>query len=594
VRARKGLTVSPRPRRSIPLLQYRSLLGAYLLPHWRLTLALVLLLFGTIALELANPQILRHFIDTARAGSQTGSLMAVAGLFLGVAVATQIVSVAQTYVAENLGWMATNRLRSDLALHCLLLDPSFHNVHSPGELIERIDGDVSTLGNFFSRFVVYVLANLLLLIGILVMLFRIDWRVGAALTLFTLVSLSVVRRIAHVGAPHWASSRQAAATLMGYIEERLSGTEDIRSSGATQYAMRGLHSRSREFLRTTRKAAIVGSSVAWATILLFTIGTAVALGLGAYLYEGGAITIGTLYLIFNYTQMLNRPIEEVTRQLSDFQQAAAGVARIGALLDIRSVISDGRGDPLPTGPLEVQFRDVTFAYEDDPPVLDGVSFVVPPGSRLGVLGRTGSGKTTLSRLLFRLYDPCEGSVCLSGVDLRDARVAEVRARVGMVTQDIQLFHATVRDNLTLFDAGVPDSRIEEVLNDLGLWRWCTGLGAGLNMMLVSGASGLSAGEAQLLAFARVFLKEPDLVILDEASSRLDPATEGLIEHAVERLLEGRTGIVIAHRLHTLRRVDDILMLEDGRIQEQGPRAQLAADPDSHFSSMLATGLEVNA
>jgi len=186
---------------------------------------------------------------------------------------------------------------------------------------------------------------------------------------------------------------------------------------------------------------------------------------------------------------------------------------------------------------------------------------------LGILGRTGSGKSTLSRLLFRLYDPHQGNICLNQKDLRCTSIAELRRHVGMVTQDVQLFQASVRDNLAFFNRQISDAQLAQVLKDLHLWDWCQSLPQGLNTLLASGSQGLSAGEAQLLAFGRVFLKDPGLVILDEASSRLDPATETLMERAIDCLFTGRSGVIIAHRLRTLQRADLILILENGRVTE---------------------------
>jgi ABC-type multidrug transport system fused ATPase/permease subunit len=214
---------------------------------------------------------------------------------------------------------------------------------------------------------------------------------------------------------------------------------------------------------------------------------------------------------------------------------------------------------------------------------------------VGLLGRTGSGKTTLTRLLFRLYDPDEGCICLGEAgrlaDLRQAPLQALRRRVGMVTQNIQLFHATVRENLTFFDPSIPDGKILGAIQDLGLGEWIQSLPNGLDTELSSGGGGLSAGEAQLLAFTRIFLRDPGLVILDEATSRLDPATEALIERAVDKLVRGRTAIIVAHRLGTVHRADDILILEDGQVCEWGERLALAGDPASRFSQLLETGLE---
>jgi ABC-type multidrug transport system fused ATPase/permease subunit len=214
---------------------------------------------------------------------------------------------------------------------------------------------------------------------------------------------------------------------------------------------------------------------------------------------------------------------------------------------------------------------------------------------LGLLGRTGSGKTTLTRLLFRLYDPDCGALYLGDpanlVDIRQLSLTDLRQRVGMVTQNIQLFHASVRDNLTFFDESVPDEQVLHVIQELGLWEWYQSLPQGLDTELEAGGGGLSAGEAQLLAFARIFLQDPGLVILDEASSRLDPATERLIERVVDRLAQSRTAIVIAHRLETIQHADEIMILEDGHIREHGPRSELVNDPTSRFYQLLQTGLE---
>ena len=241
------------------------------------------------------------------------------------------------------------------------------------------------------------------------------------------------------------------------------------------------------------------------------------------------------------------------------------------------------------GPLPVELDGVTFAYGGEP-VLEDVSLRLEPGRVLGLLGRTGSGKTTMTRLLFRLYDPTSGVVRVGGEDVRRMPVTELRQHISMVTQDVRLFHGTVRDNLTFFDETIPDRRLMEVIDELRMRPWLSSLPEGLDTRLLSDG-GLSAGEAQLLAFARVFLKGSGVLILDEASSRLDRSTEQMIERAVDRLVRDRTVIVIAHHLATVRRCDEIVILEHGRIVEQGERLELAVDESTRFARMLETGLE---
>jgi ATP-binding cassette subfamily B protein len=542
------------------------------------------LLLANIALQLINPQFLRAFIDGAQAAAPLRTLFVAALSYLGVAILSQVSSVAETYLAEQVGWIATNGLRADLTLHCLSLDMAFHKQHTPGELIERVDGDISALANFFSRFVIAILGNLLLMLGVLALVFGIDWRIGLALSILTALGFVAANGLRDRAVPHWAAARQASADLYGFLEERLGGTEDLRANGATAYAMRRLAVYLRAVLQHQRLASVVGGA-AWSTLnLLFACGLAAVFVLGASRYHAGALSIGTIYLVLYYTQMLQRPLEQINRQMQDFQRAAAGIARILALFAEQAILRDGPGAAFPAGPLAVAVDDVTFRYDEGEPVLQGLSFQLAPGQVLGVLGRTGSGKTSLSRLLTRLYDPDAGSVRVGGVDLRDATLAQVRRHVGMVTQDVQLFRASVRDNLTFFNPAIDDERLRDALHDVGLWTWYEALPHGLESILAADA--LSAGEAQLLALARAFLAEPGLVILDEASSRLDPATEAKIEQAVDRLLRHRTAVIIAHRLDTVRRADQIMVLEEGRVVEHGQRRRLLADPASQFARLL--------
>jgi ATP-binding cassette subfamily B protein len=617
---------------NIPLKRYWNLLVVYLQPQSHRVAGLAALLIASIGLQLVNPQILRGFIDSAVAGGAPESLTISALLFIGVALVNQIVSILAAYVGENVSWTATNALRADLAAHCLRLDLSFHKARTPGELIERVDGDVNALANFFSQFVIHMLSNVVLVIGVLALLFREDWRVGVGMTSFALAALAILIRIRSIAVPYWAQVRETSATFFGFLGEQLAGTEDVRSSGATGYVMRRFYEILRGWLPLQRKASLAGYSMWTTTLGVFAVGNAVAFGLGAYLWGRHELTIGAVYLIFYYTELLRQPIEQLRTQLQELQKADASIARVTELFSATSKLRDGAGIALPHRALTVEFEAVSFGYDDGQVahrkpqvaededsgtcnrsaepfvplttglsqrslhpaacdlVLRDISFRLAPGKVLGLLGRTGSGKTTLARLLLRLYDPTTGQVRLGGVAAHDAHLSEVRRRVGMVTQDVQLFHATVRDNLTFFNPAIGDQRIITALHDLGLSKWYKSLPEGLDTVIESG-SALSAGEAQLLAFARLFLADPGLVILDEASSRLDPATEQLIEQAVSKLLRNRTGIIIAHRLATVHRADEIIILEKGRILEYGDRALLAENPGSRFAQLLRTGLE---
>jgi ATP-binding cassette subfamily B protein len=584
--SRAGLTGPAGPPPAPP--SNAGLFLQYVQPLGRQLVVVFLVLLGSIALQLLNPQLLSRFIDTAQAGQPLPALIQLALFYLVSSIGLQGLLVAQAYLGGNIGLLATNRLRAHLALHVLQLDLAFHNARTPGELIERVDGDVGTLSNFFSTFAVQIVGNALLLLGVLVLFFTVHLWIGLAMLAFTVAALLAINAVRNIGTPYWNRARQAAAELYGFLEERLASTEDVRANGATAYVLLRFYQRMRQRLRWDVTANVIGVTSGSLTIALFALGAALSLGLGAYFYLQGALSLGAVYLVFNYSQLLNRPLEQLSRQFQDWQQAGASLNRVRQLFTERPRLLPGATE-LPAGPLAVEFDTVTFGYAEDA-ILRDVTLRLAPGEVLGLLGRTGSGKTTLTRLLFRLYDPTSGFIRLDGRALPELTLESIRTRVGLVTQDIQLFHASVRDNLTFFDSSIPDAAILSALSELGLWEWYQALPAGLDTRLAAGGGGLSAGQAQLLAFARVFLKDPAVVVLDEASSRLDPATEQRVERAVDRLLRGRTVIIIAHRLATVQRADTIMILDSGQTVEFGPRAALAADPDSRFARLLQVGL----
>jgi ATP-binding cassette subfamily B protein len=574
---------------SVPLEQYWALLARYLRARrGRLTL-LAAVVLANVGLRLLQPALVRAFLDGAVGGAADAVLTVLAALFLLAALVLAASTVLETYLAEDLAWAATNDLRADLLDHCLRLDMGFHNAHLPGELVGRTDDDVGQLAGFFSRLGLRALANALLLVGVLAVLAAIDWRIGLAFAAFAAAALATLRLVRGFPVPYMVAARETFSAMYGYIGEWLAGTEDVRARGAEPYLMRGLYEKMRDRLRANKAVMVVMPLTFWGPgWLAAAIGTALAYAVGGALFQEGALTLGTVYLAVSYAVLVAQPLVQLAAQVEELQGATASIVRVRELLGTASAVRDGRGDRLPGGALGVEFDDVTFGYGAGDPALHGVSFAVRPGGVLGIVGRTGSGKSTIARLLARLYDPREGAVRIGGIDLRDARHDDVRARVGMVSQDVQLLHAPVRDNLTFFDPTIPDDRITAALRELGLGAWYDALPDGLDTLLPGG--GLSAGEAQLLAFARVFLRDPGLIVLDEASSRLDPATERLIEAAIDRLLRGRTGVVIAHRLGTIRRCDEVLVLENSRVREHGQRTRLADQPESRFAALLRAGL----
>ncbi|MEZ4861075.1 MAG: ABC transporter ATP-binding protein [Caldilineaceae bacterium] len=604
---------------NLPLIQYYTVLQQYLRPQWRRLLGLALLLLAGIGLQLLPPQLIGRFLDMATTGASLAALTRLAAWVIGAVVVQQGCAVLAAYLSEDIAWLATNRLRFDLMAHCLHLDLSFHHARTPGEMIERIDSDVTLLANFFSQFVGLVLGNLLLLLGVLALLFQVDWRIGLLGLALALVMLLTLVRLRNLGIPSAVAHRQANADLYAYLEERLGGIEEIRANGAVAYTMQRFYA----LLRTVFHKSLWENwtfSLPFAGLtVLGAVGTGGVLALCAYLYNQQALTIGAIYLVFHYITLLSTPINALTRQMEEFQRAGSSIVRLRELQAVQSRLAVKQANAIlpPTPPqpssaqggsrdlvgkdavlqeqaaLSVTFEQVTFGYTAGVPVLQDISFHLQPGKILGLLGRTGSGKSSLARLLLRLYDPQQGRIGLGNDDQSDLRhlpLAQVRQQVGLVTQQVQLFQATLRDNLTFWHPAITDDQIYQALAELGLMGWLKNLPAGLDTMLTASGGSLSAGEAQLIAFARIFLRDPGLVILDEASSRLDPVTEARLAGAIERLLTGRTAIIIAHRLSTVRRVDEVLILDNGRMLEYGSRAALEQNAHSRFAHLLQTGL----
>lgn len=568
---------------------YARLLKRYLNPHRFWVIALAMALFASMALRLINPQILRYFIDTALNQGAEPALLQAALLFIAIAVVTQGLAVVTTYLGETVAWKATNALRSDLAAHCLQLDLAFHQSRTPGELVERVDGDVNTLARFFSRFALYILGNGLLLLGILTVLWLEDWRAGLSLTLFVLFVLGFLTRLLRFALPDWVAYRQLSAQFFGFLAEYLAGREDLQANGNISYVKQRFYGMLQRWLPIFHRARLAQTMLWSSSIALLTMGNIIALGVGAYLWTQGIITVGTVYLIFYYTSQLRQPLASILGELTDFQQAQASILRVQELLATSSRLPDAGSQSLPPGACAIAFNQVWFSYEASASsdwALQNVSWHLPAGQVLGIVGHTGSGKTTLSRLLLRFYMPQKGAIYLGSLPLTAVAADCLRQRVGIVTQDVQIFQATIRDNLRLFDPKIADRQIYQALTQMGLLDWLRSQPQGLDTVLASDSGGLSAGEAQLLAFARIWLRDPSLVILDEASSRLDPDTEGYIEQATQQLMQGRTGIIIAHRLSTLRQVDCILVLERGQVVEYGRRCDLANQPTSRFAHLL--------
>jgi ABC-type multidrug transport system fused ATPase/permease subunit len=565
-------------------------LSALLRPDARRWVGLGALVAVGSSLMLAGPLVVRRIVDQATAGADASTLAQLAILFLVIAVVTQVVAVVVARQATIAAWRTTNDVRLRLTRHVLGLDHEFHRRHTPGELIQRVDGDVTSVAEFLGQVVPKVVGGVMLVAGMLVVLTVLDWRLGLGMAVYLAAAVMVVVGMRNRAVRESSDEMSAYATLYGGIEERLTAAEDLRANGAGVHAMWRFVEDSSGTLQSSVRRERAFLTMWWAVQGSVAAGSVITLVISASLVASGVISLGTAFLLFQYVLLVSRPLEELVHELETVQKANGAMVRVVELLDVEPTIVDrGTTSPSP-GPLAVSCRGVTFGYGDDRTILHDVDLDVAAGRSVGIVGRTGSGKTTFSRLLLRLVEASDGTVALGGVPIADIPMAELRRRVALIPQEVELFEGTIRENVALFDPAPTDAAVEDALIQVGLEGLVAG---GIHRPLGTRGTGVSAGEAQLLALARVWLRQPDLVVLDEATARVDPETEARLEAAVAQLTAGRTTLIIAHRLSTLRLVDEVIVFDHGRIVEHDDRAVLAGDDGSRFRRLLALALEAD-
>ncbi len=428
----------------------------------------------------------------------------------------------------------------------------------------------------------------LLIAGMIVVLASIDWRLGIGMLFYVGLSVVVVVAMRHRAVSESSDELGSYAQLYGGIEERLTAAEDLRANGAGAHAMWRFIEDSAGALRSSVRRERAFMSMWWVVQGAVVAGTVLSILVSAFMVPRGLMTLGTAFLLFQYVLLIGRPLEEMVHELETVQKANGAMVRVADLLAVRATIVDTGSVSPATGALSVSCHDVSFEYGDDQPVLRHVWLEIDRARSVGVVGRTGSGKTTFSRLVLRLVEATGGSICLGGVPMADIPLAELRRRVALVPQEVELFGGTIRDNVTMFDPEPSDEAVIDALRAVGLDALADG---GINRALGAGGAGVSAGEAQLLAMARVWLRNPDLMVLDEATARIDPDTEAKLEAAVAQLMRGRTTLIIAHRLSTLREVDEIVVFDDGLVVEHGTRDELAENSTSRFHRLLELAME---
>ncbi|HTE68759.1 MAG TPA: ABC transporter ATP-binding protein [Actinomycetes bacterium] len=476
------------------------------------------------------------------------------------------------------------RVRAFNHIHALSM--AHHTEEQRGALVSRVTSDVETLGQFFRWGGLAWIINSALMLAALVAMVAYDWRLALVAVATVLPIVLVLRVMQRRVVMAWDAMRTRVGEMLAAISESIQGAAVIRAYGVQAQAQRRVMRAVENRRRAEVRAGTIGALFFPSGELFGVLTTAAVLVVGMAIGPEGGLTVGTLVAFVFLVAIFLEPVAEFTEILDMTQQAVAGWKKVLDVLDTPVEVEDPRpGLTLPARALEIELERVSFAYHGGPPVLTEVSVAIPAGTRVALVGTTGSGKTTLAKLLIRLADPTAGAIRVAGVDLRQVSLASLRSSLVMVPQDGFLFDTSVADNVRMGRPEATDREVRSAFEALGLDGWVDGLPRGVRTRVGERGEHLSVGERQLVSLARGYLADPGCLILDEATSAVDPATEVALRNAIQRLTDGRTALAIAHRLATAEHADLILVLEHGRLVQQGNHDELLADQGGAYARL---------
>jgi ATP-binding cassette subfamily B protein len=545
-----------------------------------LALGLILLESG---LEVAFPWFTKIAIDRYIASANMRGLALIAGIYMVLLFVRFVVASAETYVLQNTGQRIMYDMRTQVFRHLHTLAPSFYDKNPVGRLITRVVTDVDVLNEMFSAGIVSIFGDIFTLLGIMIAILVLNWKLG-------LVTLSVVPVIFVTTAVFRIKARDsyrrvriAVAKINAFLQEHITGMPVVQLYNRERKSFSKFDSINQEHLSANLDGILAYAWFYPAIELLNSVAIALIIWYGGGNVIQGALTLGALVLFTQYANRFFQPIADMSEKYNILQSAMASSERLFKLLDTPAAIVNSPDAVLPRQAArgEIEFRNVWFAYNDEDWVLKDVSFHVNPGESVAIVGHTGAGKTTTTSLLTRFYDIQKGDILLDGISIARLDLAYLRSSFAVVLQDVFLFSGTLESNIRL-GSPISRERVEAAAEDVNLAPFVRTLTLGLEHPVNERGTTLSAGQRQLLAFARALAHDPKILILDEATSSVDTETELQIRKAIDRLMEGRTSIIIAHRLSTIQRCDKIIVMHKGRIREIGTHQQLLAQRGIYY------------
>ncbi|MCP4633081.1 MAG: ABC transporter ATP-binding protein [candidate division Zixibacteria bacterium] len=552
---------------------------------WRIVLGFVLLVLATGA-TVAGPVLIKRAVDENIKNSDYDGLIVTVLMYLAIQVGFLIFNYLQRINLEWIGQEAMAVLRKRLFNHIVHMSMKFFNDNPVGRLLSRVESDTESLRMLFTNTIVTLMGDLLLCVGMFGVMAYVEWRLTLVLSLLVPFILTLTYYYQKITNPMFLEVRKKMADISAFLTEYIQGMSIVQIFNRGKQVREKAYKVNRSKFTVEVKAELI--VVAFFNTLFFmeTIAICLILWFGGKLTLNGMITVGTLIMFIQYIRRFFEPIFHLSEQMHIIQKAMAGSARIFSLLDHEQKVKDP-DVPKNVKPFKksIVFDNVSFAYKDEEWVLKDISFELPMGKRFALVGVTGGGKTSIINVLLRFYPFQKGRVLIDGIDIRDMKLTDLRNYFGLVLQDIYLFPGDIMDNLRLSDMDIPETRVKEAASIISADKFVSQMKNGYKSKLSERGANLSMGERQLLSFARAMVFDPQILILDEATSSIDPHTEEKIQAALNKLQEGRTSLTIAHRLQTVVDSDQILVLRKGEIIESGTHTELLK-ADGYYSDLF--------
>ncbi|OEC00801.1 multidrug ABC transporter ATP-binding protein [Lysinibacillus sphaericus] len=535
----------------------------------------VFFVIASTCLSLAGPYLIGHIVDDYIMKKQIGGTIRLSIVLACIFTVASIFTWLQTYVMIHVAMKTIRTLRLELFKKLQTLTVKFFDQRALGDLMSRVTNDIDNLNTALAQSVTQIVSSILTVIGVSIAMFVLSWQLAIVTLIIIPLIVFTTKQIVKRSSKNYAARQRDLGKLNGTIEEMITGAEVVTLFGKEQQAIETFRLQNNNLRNSAQRAEITSGLLGPINNFMNNLGLAVVIGTGAFLTVKGLVTVGIIAAFVTYTRQFFRPLNQLSNLLNTFQSAIAGAERVFEILDEPSEVAD-KPQAIDCHRLkgEVAFQQVSFSYLPNQPILKNITFHAKAGETIALVGPTGSGKTTIINLLTRFYDVDAGEILIDGHNIEEYKMATIRERVGVVLQDTYLFTGTIRENIRFGKLDATDEEVEEAAKIANAHNFIKYLPAQYDTAIQAGGGNLSQGQRQLLAIARAILENADILILDEATSSVDTQTEVDIQKGLQHLMQGRTSFVIAHRLKTIENANQILVIQQGEIVEQGNHQQL--------------------